>query len=61
MMKEENDVGPLTLVDAIQFAFENDIWPSARNIAVLLGYKQDKLTGRANRERKRILRELFGF
>lgn len=41
------------LMDAIQFAWENDIWPSARNIAIVLGYKQEKLTGRANRERKR--------
>lgn len=49
------------LMDAIQFAWSNDIWPSARNIATLMGYKQAKLTGSANRERKRILRAMFGF
>jgi hypothetical protein len=48
------------LLSAIQFAYENDIWPSAKNIATLLGYKQAKLTGRANRERKLILRTIFG-
>jgi hypothetical protein len=51
----------LTLQTAIEFAHQNDIWPSSRNIATLLGYKRPKLNGRMNWERKRLLRELYGF
>lgn len=48
------------LLEALQHCWEKDIWPSARNVAILLGYKQAKLTGRMNRRRKEILRGHFG-
>lgn len=48
------------LLEALRFCWEKDIWPSARNVAILMGYKQAKLTGRMNRRRKEILRGHFG-
>lgn len=45
---------------AIEEIYRRNMWPSAANVARALGYRQLKLTGRANRDRKRILRTIYG-
>lgn len=45
--------------DAVQLLFELQIWPSARNVAIAMGRKHEKLRGDENRMRKQILRELY--
>lgn len=57
-LQPDDDV-PSGLPGAIEFAYRNDIWPSARNVAILMGYKRPKLNGRMNRERKRIIHETY--
>lgn len=47
------------LLEAIQFAWENKIWPSSKNLAILMGYKILKLNGRMNKRRIIILRGYF--
>lgn len=55
----KTDLFSAKLFDAIQFAWENDIWPSSRNLATLMGYERPKLNGRMNKERIKILRGHF--
>lgn len=48
------------LGDAIEVAYQHDIWPSAKNLCILMGHKTQKMNGRQNRQRKAILRKDYG-